>query len=438
MEKNTTGRFLSTLRKAKGMTQRELAELLNVSDKAVSRWERDESMPDILLLPVLADIFDVTCDDLLRGERIVKETYQESPEKHLQRMKSLIKKSKSKFQAFSMISAGVGLLGLLIAIILNFSYHKATTGFFCALIGIIAGILSQSAFYFYFNGDVDTDELKGEEFINYKKYIRDHSLHIFCALGTIFCICLPLLFLGTVSYSDYIALLSEQMAPYGYEYDVSSAGAAFPMGTITVGLQPKTWLLYGGIGGLAAVFVSYVINFVLLIQDAKKERFHVSEQELKHRKRKAIHFLKYLFILALLLTATYVGSKTFQEKMPEYFKSGTQFDNFDDFKEHMETIPRDMYPGVVELRQQLDKYKGTIYGDNGELLCEYRIFNDSVVDVEFGGNNKLPITTYTEDDYAIAEQKTADLMWIWTVLMTIECIAIVIVYSISRRKLIKN
>lgn len=140
---------------------------------------------------------------------------------------------------------------------------------------------------------------------------------------------------------------------------------------------------------MAAVFVSYVINFVLLIQDAKKERFYVSEQDLLVPK-------------------------------------------------HMETIPRDMYPGVVELRQQLDKYKGTIYGDNGELLCEYRIFNDSVVDVEFGGNNKLPITTYTEDDYAIAEQKTADLMWIWTVLMTIECIAIVIVYSISRRKLIKN
>ena len=59
MEKKTTGQFLSVLRKAKGMTQRELAELLNVSDKAVSRWERDESMPDILLLPVLADIFDV-------------------------------------------------------------------------------------------------------------------------------------------------------------------------------------------------------------------------------------------------------------------------------------------------------------------------------------------------------------------------------------------
>ena len=58
MEKKTLGSFLCVLRKAKGMTQKELAELLNVSDKAVSRWERDESMPDILLIPVLADIFD--------------------------------------------------------------------------------------------------------------------------------------------------------------------------------------------------------------------------------------------------------------------------------------------------------------------------------------------------------------------------------------------
>ena len=148
MEKKTTGQFLSVLRKAKGMTQRELAELLNVSDKAVSRWERDESMPDILLLPVLADIFDVTCDELLKGEKISKEHYNETPEKKINRVEALIKKSKSQFQAFSMISIGAALLGFLIAIILNFSFKKATIGFFCALIGIIAGLITQLAFYF--------------------------------------------------------------------------------------------------------------------------------------------------------------------------------------------------------------------------------------------------------------------------------------------------
>ena len=69
------------------MTQKELAELVNVSDKAVSRWERDESMPDILLIPVLADIFEAadkihTCLDLLAEYKYIepqatlKETYE--------------------------------------------------------------------------------------------------------------------------------------------------------------------------------------------------------------------------------------------------------------------------------------------------------------------------------------------------------------------------
>ena len=53
MEK-TIGKFICELRKAKGMTQKDLAELLNVSDKTISRWERDETVSDLALLPVLA------------------------------------------------------------------------------------------------------------------------------------------------------------------------------------------------------------------------------------------------------------------------------------------------------------------------------------------------------------------------------------------------
>ena len=69
MEKRTIGQFIAALRKASGMTQKELAEKLNVSDKAVSRWERDESAPDLSLIPVIAEIFGVTSDEILRGER---------------------------------------------------------------------------------------------------------------------------------------------------------------------------------------------------------------------------------------------------------------------------------------------------------------------------------------------------------------------------------
>lgn len=433
MEKKTTGSFLSTLRKAKGMTQRELAELLNVSDKAVSRWERDESMPDILLIPVLADIFEVSCDDLLRGEKVFKENYEEAPEKRIQRMKALVKKSKSKFQAFSMISIGVVLLGLILAIILNFSFHKATIGFFCALIGIIAGGMTQAAFYFYFKADVDTDELECTEFISYKKYIRDHTLHISYLLVIVLCICLPLLFMGQVSYADYIAALTEKMAPEGFKPDTSATtDAVYPMGTITVGLQLKTWLLYGGISGVVGAIATSIINFMIKVQDAKEGRFGVSEDDLKKSKKNVLNLFKNVLILAILLGVTFVGSKIFEEKMPDVLATGTQFDTFEEFKEHMEKIPHDMYPGVIEIRQQLDKYKGTIYGDDGELLCEYRIYNDSVTDIKFGDNNKLPITVYSEDDDQIAKQKTEDMMWIWNAVMIIECLAIVTAYCIKK------
>ena len=68
MEKKTIGQFIAILRKANGMTQKDLAEKLNVSDKAVSRWERDECAPDLSLIPVIAEIFQVTADELLTEE----------------------------------------------------------------------------------------------------------------------------------------------------------------------------------------------------------------------------------------------------------------------------------------------------------------------------------------------------------------------------------
>jgi len=64
------GQFISELRKLHQMTQKELAEKLNVSDKAVSKWERGQSCPDIALLSPLSDILGVTIAELLNGERI--------------------------------------------------------------------------------------------------------------------------------------------------------------------------------------------------------------------------------------------------------------------------------------------------------------------------------------------------------------------------------
>ena len=68
------GRFISELRKTQKMTQKDLAEKLNVSDKAVSKWERGLSCPDISLLSSLSDILGVSIDELLNGEKNGGET----------------------------------------------------------------------------------------------------------------------------------------------------------------------------------------------------------------------------------------------------------------------------------------------------------------------------------------------------------------------------
>ena len=59
---------LSALRKKKGWTQLGLAERLNYSDKAVSKWERGESLPDVIILKQIADLFEVTVDYMLTRE----------------------------------------------------------------------------------------------------------------------------------------------------------------------------------------------------------------------------------------------------------------------------------------------------------------------------------------------------------------------------------
>ena len=63
--KSQLGNNIAAYRKRQGLTQLGLAERLNYSDKAVSKWERGESMPDVLTLVQLAEVFDITVNDLL-------------------------------------------------------------------------------------------------------------------------------------------------------------------------------------------------------------------------------------------------------------------------------------------------------------------------------------------------------------------------------------
>lgn len=63
------GKFITQLRKEKGMTQQQLAEMLGVSDRSVSRWENGINLPDVSLFDPLCTVFDIGLDELLAGER---------------------------------------------------------------------------------------------------------------------------------------------------------------------------------------------------------------------------------------------------------------------------------------------------------------------------------------------------------------------------------
>ena len=80
MDQCKIGALLKTLRKEKGLTQEGLAEKLGVSNRTVSRWETGSNMPDIGMLVELADFFEVSIPEIIRGERKSEHMNQETRE----------------------------------------------------------------------------------------------------------------------------------------------------------------------------------------------------------------------------------------------------------------------------------------------------------------------------------------------------------------------
>lgn len=83
MNQEKIGKFIAKCRKNKNMTQQELAEKLGVSDRTVGNWENGRNMPDLSLFKPLCDELDISINDLMSGERIKKEQYQEKLEENI-------------------------------------------------------------------------------------------------------------------------------------------------------------------------------------------------------------------------------------------------------------------------------------------------------------------------------------------------------------------
>lgn len=82
MDANKIGTFIKELRTEKNMTQKDLAEAINCTDKAVSRWETGRGVPEVSLLIPLSKALDVSVNELLIGERFIPEIKQENQDRN--------------------------------------------------------------------------------------------------------------------------------------------------------------------------------------------------------------------------------------------------------------------------------------------------------------------------------------------------------------------
>ena len=94
MNQDKIGKFILELRKQKGMTQKELAEQIGVSDKTISKWECGNSIPDISYLETLCSSLSISVNELLSGERLSKESYSEKAEENIMALMKENKKNK--------------------------------------------------------------------------------------------------------------------------------------------------------------------------------------------------------------------------------------------------------------------------------------------------------------------------------------------------------
>ncbi len=126
------------------MTQQDVADRLNVSNKAVSRWERDECAPDISLIPAIAEMFGITCDELLRGERIAcisaEELTEKRGQKALKQVNNLINRTLSDFKMMIYGAIAVATVGLVCMFGISYGFYRPVLGFFVMMLFEVAAI----------------------------------------------------------------------------------------------------------------------------------------------------------------------------------------------------------------------------------------------------------------------------------------------------------
>jgi transcriptional regulator with XRE-family HTH domain len=145
MNQEKIGKFIASCRKDKKLTQEQLAEKLNISKNAISKWERGLNLPDVSIMQALCKILGITLNELFIGENIIDEKYKEVADNNLinalenssftlKEKIDFYKKKWKKEHISKMVLCFISWIVLIIVLkIQNFEIH---------IIGTIAGTLS--------------------------------------------------------------------------------------------------------------------------------------------------------------------------------------------------------------------------------------------------------------------------------------------------------
>lgn len=116
MKANSIGGFIQQLRKEKDMTKKELAEIIGMSDKTISKWESGNSLPDTSVLVSLCEALDVSVNELLSCERIPPEDYSKKAEENIM---TLMKENEEN-KKVDLLAKIIGIVLLVVGIFLFF------------------------------------------------------------------------------------------------------------------------------------------------------------------------------------------------------------------------------------------------------------------------------------------------------------------------------
>ncbi|MBE6796589.1 MAG: helix-turn-helix transcriptional regulator [Ruminococcaceae bacterium] len=157
MDQIKIGKFIAECRKKESLTQMQLAEKLNITDRAVSKWERGKSLPDSAIMLELCGILKITVNDLLSGEVIMVDNYNKEMENKLLEM---VKQKEESDKRLLTLEWVIGILSVIIIVVPAFvgkfllleewqQVTVALSGFIPGLVGISFAVkIEQVAGYY--------------------------------------------------------------------------------------------------------------------------------------------------------------------------------------------------------------------------------------------------------------------------------------------------